>query len=67
MTKPAEGHYVDPDWLAAAPRKDGSWWPEWAAWLNGYSGAPIDQERPTVLASGVPSLGPAPGTYVLQP
>jgi polyhydroxyalkanoate synthase len=68
MTRPAEGHYVDPEaWLAAAPRKDGSWWPEWAAWLDGYSGAPVDQERSNVRGSGAPSLGPAPGTYVLQP
>jgi polyhydroxyalkanoate synthase subunit PhaC len=67
MTKPAEGHYVDPDtWLAAAPRKDGSWWPEWVAWLNGYSGAPIDQERPDARDSGAALLGPAPGTYVLE-
>jgi polyhydroxyalkanoate synthase subunit PhaC len=68
MTRPAEGHYVDPDtWLAAAPRKDGSWWPEWAAWLNGYSGAPVDQVHSNVRGSGPASLGPAPGTYVLRP
>jgi polyhydroxyalkanoate synthase subunit PhaC len=68
MTKPAEGHYVDPDtWLAAAPRKDGSWWPEWVAWLNDNSGAPIDQKCPDARDSGTPLLGLAPGTYVLQP
>ena len=66
MTRPHGGHYVDPDtWLAAAPRKDGSWWPEWAAWLNGYSGEPIYQQRRNV-GGGAGSLGPAPGTYVLQ-
>jgi polyhydroxyalkanoate synthase subunit PhaC len=68
MTRPAEGHYVDPDtWLASAPRKDGSWWPEWAAWLNGYSGTPINREHSNVGGSGAASLGPAPGTYVLRP
>jgi polyhydroxyalkanoate synthase len=68
MTKPAEGHYVAPDtWLATAPRKDGSWWPEWTAWLNAYSGPPADEERSNIRGSGVTSLGPAPGTYVLQP
>ncbi len=68
MTRPAEGHYVDPDtWLASAPRKDGSWWPEWAAWLNGYSGTPINREHSHVSGSGAASLGPAPGTYVLRP
>jgi polyhydroxyalkanoate synthase len=68
MTRPAEGHYVDPDtWLATAPRKDGSWWPEWTAWLNAYSGPPADEERSNIRGSGVTSLGPAPGTYVLQP
>jgi polyhydroxyalkanoate synthase subunit PhaC len=68
MTRPAEGHYVDPDtWLASAPRKDGSWWPEWAAWLTGYSGAPINREHSNVGGSGAASLGPAPGTYVLRP
>ena len=35
MTKLADAHYVDPEtYLATAPRKDGSWWPEWAAWLD---------------------------------
>jgi poly[(R)-3-hydroxyalkanoate] polymerase subunit PhaC len=68
MTRPADGHYVDPDaWMATAPRKDGSWWPEWMAWLGRHSGAPVkavglDEDR----ALAAPSLDPAPGKYVLQ-
>jgi polyhydroxyalkanoate synthase subunit PhaC len=66
MTRPADGHYVDPDnWLATVPRKDGSWWPEWKAWLDARSGALA--ERPGRNDTpATPSLGPAPGTYVLQ-
>jgi polyhydroxyalkanoate synthase subunit PhaC len=68
MTRPAEGHYVDPDtWLATALRKDGSWWPEWTAWLGAHSGAAVDEEPSNVRGTGAASLGPAPGTYVLQP
>jgi polyhydroxyalkanoate synthase len=65
MTRPAEGHYVDPDtWAATAPRKDGSWWPEWTAWLHSRSGAPGGVANVSNRAPG--TLGPAPGTYVLQ-
>jgi len=67
MTKPADGHFTDPDaWQKAAPRKDGSWWPEWAAWLDQHSGAFIDAERFDDPGRAAASLGPAPGTYVLQ-
>ena len=69
MTKPADGQYTDPDtWQAEAPRKDGSWWPEWTAWLDRHSGTFIDAQRlgdPGHAAAA--SLGPAPGTYVLEP
>jgi polyhydroxyalkanoate synthase len=67
MTRPAEGHYVDPDtWMATAPRKDGSWWPEWTAWLDDRSSAPVDVVGLGDRASGAASLGAAPGIYVLQ-
>ena len=43
MTKRSDNHYVDPDaYLAEAPRKDGSWWPEWVAWLESI---PMAQAR----------------------
>ena len=68
MTKPADGQYTAPDaWQAVAPRKDGSWWPEWTAWLDQRSGAFIEAERFDDPACVAASLGQAPGTYVLQP
>jgi polyhydroxyalkanoate synthase subunit PhaC len=34
-TKRSNSHYLDPArFLMELPRKDGSWWPEWIAWLN---------------------------------
>ena len=46
LTRPAESHYVDPDsWLAMAPRKEGSWWPALAAWLDQRSGPWVDANR----------------------
>jgi polyhydroxyalkanoate synthase len=66
MTRAAENHYVDPDsFLAHAPRKDGSWWPEWVAWLNTRSGAPVAPPMGLPPALGAP-LANAPGTYVLE-
>ncbi len=67
MTRPADGHYVDPDtWMAIAPTKDGSWWPEWTDWLGRHSGAPVEASGFEERALAAPSLGPAPGAYILQ-
>ncbi len=66
-TRQANERYADADaFLATATRKDGSWWPEWAAWLDARSGERI-AARPVAAASndGKP-LDDAPGTYVLQ-
>ncbi len=60
--------YVDSDtWLAAATAKEGSWWPEWAAWLTHHSNA----ERAAPPSIGARSRGfvplvAAPGLYVHQ-
>ena len=60
-TKKHEDRYLDPEtFLANTPRKEGSWWPEWAGWLTARSGTPIAPR-----AIGAP-LCDAPGTYVLQ-
>jgi polyhydroxyalkanoate synthase len=64
-TKAADGHYADPEtFLATAERKEGSWWPEWTAWLEARSGAPLAARPLAAADDGV--LGDAPGTYVLQ-
>ncbi|MBS0327671.1 MAG: alpha/beta fold hydrolase [Proteobacteria bacterium] len=64
-TRPAEGHYVDPDqWLAGATAASGSWWPEWTAWLAARSGAPGPAPPMGAAAAGYPPVCDAPGTYV---
>lgn len=66
MAKKADGHYVDPEtYLAEAVRKEGSWWPEWSAWLAGKSGGPTAPPLMGATAGYAPHCD-APGTYVLQ-
>jgi polyhydroxyalkanoate synthase len=67
MTKTSDDHYLDPEtYLAEAPRKEGSWWPEWSAWLAGHSGDPTAAPPMGAAAAGYVALCDAPGTYVLQ-
>jgi polyhydroxyalkanoate synthase len=56
--------YVDPDtWAARTPFTEGSWWPQWSAWLARRSGEPC--APPSMGAGGKhPPLCDAPGTYV---
>jgi len=65
MTRQADDRHVGPDaFLEEAPRRQGSWWPEWLAWLDSRSEA-----RTSPPAMGVPGEAPmtaAPGTYVMQ-
>ena len=62
-----EDHYLDPDrFLIEARQKEGSWWPEWASWLEKHSGALAAPPRMGAPEAGLPALGDAPGTYVLQ-
>lgn len=67
MTKSSVDHYAEPDvWAATAPRKDGSWWLEWTAWLVDRSS---DPSRPPNLGApdrGYPPVGDAPGLFVMQ-
>ncbi len=67
MTKEADANYVDPAaYLAAAPRKEGSWWPEWVAWLSARSGEPVSPPEMGAKTTGLAPYADAPGTYVLQ-
>jgi polyhydroxyalkanoate synthase len=53
------------DWLAAARREPGSWWPHWSNWLQQHAG------RRVRTAQGLGSerhrpIEAAPGRYVLN-
>jgi polyhydroxyalkanoate synthase len=66
-TKSADDHYVDPEvWLTATPVSEGSWWPEWVAWLDARSGARVAPPRMGAGAGAYASLSDAPGSYVLE-
>ncbi|NEK59715.1 alpha/beta fold hydrolase [Geodermatophilus sabuli] len=52
-------------WLAAAEKEKGSWWPDFTSWLAERTGE--DVPAPTSLGSAeLPPLADAPGTYVFD-
>jgi polyhydroxyalkanoate synthase len=64
-TRPEQGHYVDPDaWVDAAARQEGSWWPQWDAWLSAHSGAPTAPPAMGAADARYRVVGDAPGAYV---
>jgi polyhydroxyalkanoate synthase len=66
LTRPAGGNYMPPDdWQTLAPRQDGSWWPEWSAWLKARSGEPVAPPESGASELGYPVVCDAPGSYVL--
>ncbi len=46
------------EWLETATRHDGSWWPEWQAWLVRDGAPKVEARKPKN------ELEPAPGSYV---
>ena len=46
------------EWLDGATRHDGSWWPEWQAWLVRDGGEKVKARKPKK------EIEPAPGSYV---
>ncbi|MGZ5115726.1 MAG: PHA/PHB synthase family protein, partial [Burkholderiales bacterium] len=65
MTRSAMERYVPADdWLASAPRHEGSWWPAWHDWLAARSGEHIPSAAPGAVSGGYTVLGDAPGQYV---
>jgi len=68
LTRPAEGTYLDPEaYVAQAPSKKGSWWPEWQQWLAAHSGERVAPPPIGARRQGYSPLEPAPGAYVLMP
>ena len=51
-------------WLQEASRREGSWWPDWAAWLAARSGR--KGKPPAIGSRNHPPLQDAPGSYVLE-
>lgn len=50
-------------WLETSVEQSGSWWRDWAAWLEDHKGG--EKAAPRVLGSqNFPPLEPAPGRYV---
>ncbi len=67
MTTKADDRYIGPDaWSIEAPRKEGSWWPEWVSWLDARSGGAVAPPPIGPPGSKHAVLGEAPGAYVLQ-
>ena len=67
LTRKHDSKYLDPDaWLQAAQKCEGSWWPDWAAWLQTRSGKPMAKPTMGAPARGLVPICDAPGTYVLQ-
>lgn len=65
LTRAADAPYEAPEeWLVHAQPKDGSWWPEWCAWLDARSGAPT--APPRMGTRRHPAGDAAPGRYVLE-
>jgi len=68
MTRRAEGRYVAPEaFLGGASSREGSWWPEWIAWLGQRSGDPVAPPSIGSAERGYPQLEDAPGSYVREP
>ncbi len=67
LSQASDDRYLDPDaWLAAAQVRQGSWWPEWVAWLAQRSSDPVAPPATGAAQAGYPVLCDAPGTYVMQ-
>ena len=49
------------DWLAAATRHEGSWWPTWIQWLTDHG------SKKSVAARAIEDgIEPAPGRYAMM-
>ena len=56
-------NFPNAKWLAGAEETRGSWWPNWNAWLEGFSGGERAARKKLGNAKYKP-VEPAPGGYV---
>lgn len=52
-------------WLDSAQKFADSWWPDYVSWLGERSGPEVDAPK-ALGGEGLPPLGPAPGSYVME-
>ncbi|MBI1220663.1 MAG: alpha/beta fold hydrolase [Rhodobacteraceae bacterium] len=65
--RPGGALYEGPDvWFAETAPQDGSWWPEWIAWLRKNSSGSVPVPPTGAPAKGYAPICAAPGVYVLQ-
>jgi polyhydroxyalkanoate synthase len=62
----ADPHLAPEDWMEAATKHDGSWWPAWQRWLVAHSGGKVKPPAMGAPAKGYRVIEDAPGQYVRQ-
>ncbi len=62
----ADPHLAPDDWLEAATKYDGAWWPAWHGWLADRSSGKTKLPAMGAAGKGYRVLEDAPGQYVRQ-
>jgi len=62
----ADPHMAPDEWVEAATKHEGSWWPAWQAWLTARSGARVKPPAMGAPREGFAPIEDAPGSYVRQ-
>jgi polyhydroxyalkanoate synthase len=62
----ADPHLAPEDWLEAAEKHDGSWWPAWQQWLADHSSGKTKPPAMGAPGKGYAAIEDAPGQYVRQ-
>jgi polyhydroxyalkanoate synthase len=62
----ADPHMAPEEWVEAASKHDGSWWPALHRWLAAHSGGKGKPPSMGALRRGYPVVDEAPGRYVRQ-
>jgi len=62
----ADPHLAPEDWMEAATKHDGSWWPAWQQWLVAHSSGKTKPPAIGAPGKGFRAIADAPGQYVRQ-